>query len=156
MRLKNSRRQEVSCVNMSREKYFWCVKGLKIKPKNNLSSSLKPNGPPLRGNLFNWASKPLRYTSAKDSSHKYPRHKCCFGDRVTYKTTDMDHVMMLWSLLIDSSLQQPDPVICVSFRVIFCTTVLKQRWTENMSGGRLIAIAVDPSDYSEKAFDCEF
>ena len=25
-----------------------------------------------------------------------------------------------------------------------------------MSGGRLVAIAVDPSDYSEKAFDCEF
>ena len=76
-------------------------------------------------------------------------HKRCFGVRVTDKTYHLVDVT-LWGLLIDSNVHYN------SFSVIICTALWKQRWTENMSGGRLIAIAVDPSDYSEKAFDCEF
>lgn len=59
----------------------------------------------------------------------------------------IQQVMMLWNS-IDSSL-------CVCCDIAHAT-IWKQRWTENMSGGRRIAVAVDPSEHSEKAFDCEF
>ena len=69
----------------------------------------------------------------------------------------MDHVRVLWSLLIDRSLQLQSGYLSLSvYPCDILHDTVKAALNCNMSGGRLVAIAVDPSDYSEKAFDCEF
>ena len=75
------------------------------------------------------------------------------GDRVTGRTTDPAGLWCYeftnWQFITTAA---PYVVCCDNSH----DTIWKQRWTENMSDGRRIAVAVDPSEHSEKAFDCEF